>query len=252
MKTQEEITMIFPLWRKGLRSILSVLGAMAVGVGVALCAWSGGVRAQEPGQPGPQPPKAEKTPQGSSPSAGTAKSGEPHSARWRVSWAVDEGAARMSDKPVSTTIARLLKFKRPADLPGKGTIPESYRTHRIPSIETTVWSVKGTLIEVAAERDGDQRLTVADVQGRQIIGVLPDPALAPKTGPFTARINATRALIDARFHPTLTEKKVHIPIEMIGIGYFGRFNKEENPSPEGFQLHPVFAVRFPGKTNARK
>lgn len=170
---------------------------------------------------------------------------EPKSKRWRVGWAVDEDTKAMDAKPTRTTIEKLVEFKRPADIPKEGSPTEHYRQHRFQPIESTIWEVKGTLIEVAAEKDGDYRLTIADEKGRKIIGVMPDPKLAPIRGRFSDQIDAVRKLIVEKFHPTLEEKKVKMPIVMAGLGYFGRMNPEENPSPEGFQLHPVVKVEFP-------
>ena len=170
----------------------------------------------------------------------------PHSARWQVSWGVDPDAAKAEMKPVPTTIAHLMTFKRPADLPGKGTAPERYRTHRIAPVETTPWLIKGTVISVVKEHDGDYRLIVADTHGNQVFCVMPDPTLAPKQGALTRKLNAARAIVESRFHPTYTDQAVHVPVEVVSPGYFGRLNPE-NPNPEGFQLHPAIGVRFVGK-----
>jgi len=240
----------FPALR-GLRLVLAAL-TILLGAGMALCVRPGAVPAQETRQTEPQKPKDGAVPQEKQVPEKAGQKPEPRSARWRVSWGVDADTEKMNVKPVPTTIAHLLTFKRPADLPGQGTIPETYRTQRIKPIETTVWSVTATLVEVAAEHDGDYRLTLQDAKGGQIIGVLPDPSLAPKTGRFSKQIDAARKVVAEKLHPTFTESKVRMPVQIIGLGYFGRFNKEENPSPEGFQLHPVFSVRFPNKGTGRK
>jgi len=172
---------------------------------------------------------------------------KPKSQRWQVSWAVDAEAKRMSAKPKFTTIAHLLKFKRPADMPGTGAMPERYKTHRIKPVEVTVWSIEGTVVNVAAEHDGDYRLIVADKNGEQVTCILPDPALVPKAGRFSNRINAARAVVVKKFKPTFEPRDVKVPVQLTGLGYFGRFNSDANKSPEGFQLHPVFSVKFPAR-----
>lgn len=177
------------------------------------------------------------------PPAGT-QSKTPKSQRWPVSWAVAPDTAQIRSKATSTTIARLLQYKRPKELPGKGTIPVRYKTHRIRRVETTLWQVKGTVVNVAAEHDGDYRLIVADSRGHEVTCVLPDPALAPKRGRFSHQIDRCRAIVLKKFKPDFTPRNVRVPIEIVGIGYFGRFNSDANKSPEGFQLHPVTALRF--------
>lgn len=171
----------------------------------------------------------------------------PKSKRWKVSWAVDDDAAKMTSTPKPTTIEKLVQFKRPSVLPKEGSPAEHYRTHRIKPIETTVWQIRGTIVNVAAEHDGDYRLTIADEKGRKIIGVMPDPALAPIRGRFSDQLDAARAIILKKFKPTFEGQDVRIPVILNGLGYFGKMNPEENPSPEGFQLHPVIKVAFPGK-----
>jgi hypothetical protein len=157
---------------------------------------------------------------------------------------VDAGAAKIASTPRRTTIARLLMFKRPAYLPKSGTIPEKYRIARIAPIETTAWSVSGTIVNVAYERDGDYRLILADKAGKQLTCVLQDPALAPIRGPFSAKVDAARTVVKRKLNPTLTPRNVRVPARIVGIGYFGRLNSDANKSPEGFQLHPVFSVQF--------
>jgi hypothetical protein len=169
---------------------------------------------------------------------------KPHSARWLVSWGVDAYAQKTAPKPTPTTIEHLNTFQRPIDLPARGKAPVFYRTNRIKGIETVLWKVKGTVISQAAEHDGDYRLIVADEHGNAVCCVMPDPKLAPKTGPVSAKLNAARDVVQRKFHPTFEAKDVKVPVEVIGFGYFGRMNPEENPSPEGFQLHPLVSVRF--------
>ena len=178
--------------------------------------------------------------------AAEAKEKKPKSQRWQVSWGVDAGAAQVRTRPVPTTVARLLKFKRPKDLPGTGDLPIRYRTHRIAGVETVVWTVTGTVVNVTYERDGDYRLILGDAKGAVLTCVLPDPARAPKRGRFSAQIDAARAVVERKLHPAETPRDVKVPARITGLGYFGRFNSDANKSPEGFQLHPVIRVEFPG------
>lgn len=172
---------------------------------------------------------------------------EPHSGRWHVSWGVDPEVSKIAPTPVLTPIAKLVTFKRPSDLPKKGKTPDKYKAHRYAPVEVTQYLVRGTIIGVAAEHDGDYRLKITDGKGHSIIVVLPDPALAPIRGKFSDRIDAFRAVVANKFHPTFEERAVSVPAEIVGIGYFGRLDPEENPSPEGFQLHPGLSIKFLGK-----
>lgn len=176
--------------------------------------------------------------------APAAKPGTPKSARWQVSWAVDPDIAKVKGSPKPTTIEQLITYKRPKDLPLVGTAPEWYRTHRLDPIETTLWKITATIVNVASERDGDYRLTVADEKGNRIICVMPDPKLAPKRSRLSKLIDEVRATVLKRFDPTLDGEDVEVKAEIVGTGYFGRYNAEENPSPEGFQLHPIFRLRL--------
>lgn len=168
----------------------------------------------------------------------------PRSGRWPVSWAVDPDASKVADKPIAVTIQKLTTFKRPADLPKAGKTPAKYKSHRVAPVELTKYLIRGTIIGVAAEHDGDYRLHVSDGKGHEVIIVLPDPDRAPKRGRFTKSLDDFRAIVAKRWHPGYEEEKVSVPAEIVGIGYFGRLNPEENPSPEGFQLHPGLSIRF--------
>ena len=225
------------------RLTLTLLLGIALGSGIALCIWPRTVLAQDASPSRPQATKESDDKKEESEDAAAKKEKKPKSARWQVSWGVDPDIAKLT-KPTPTTIAHLLTFKRPTDLPGAGTVPENYRTHRIAHVETTLWAIEGTVVSVAAEHDGDYRLIVADKKGGKVCCVLPDPALAPKTSRLSAQIDAARAVVVKKFHPTFTARDVQVPVKIVSPGYFGRFNKEENPSPEGFQLHPVVGVRF--------
>jgi len=174
---------------------------------------------------------------------------EPKSTRWRVSWAVDDDAAKMSNKPVRTTIAKLVTYKRPPVLPKdpKNKPEMRYRIHRVNSVEKTLWTIRGNVISVAHEHDGDYRLIVADAKGNVVCCVMPDPALAPIRGRWSDLVDQARAVTVKKFHPTDDPRTVKVPVEVTGFGYFGRINNDANPSPEGFQLHPVTKVRFPAK-----
>ncbi len=238
--------MLFHPRTNRLRRALLLLSLVGVGASLVLCVWPGSLLAQETQKPDTQTPTAESDAKDAKESTGTEKK-LPRSARWPVSWGVDPYTTKMRVKPVRTTIAHLVSFKRPAYLPGKGTIPVKYRTQRIAPVETTVWSIKGTAVSCAAEHDGDYRLLVADAKGRQVTCVMPDPMLAPKRGRFSAQIDVARAAVVRKFHPTFTPQKVRVPVQIVGIGYFGRLNSDANPSPEGFQLHPVLSVRFPSE-----
>jgi len=173
------------------------------------------------------------------------KPGPPKSARWQVSFSVDPDSQKMSRRPVNTTIAHLVAFKRPAVLPKKGSAPPAYKAKRIAPVETTIWKFKGTVVSVAAEHDGDYRLIVSDAKGRLVCCVMPDPSLGTKKGKFTAEINQARAVVVKRFKPTFDARTVKVPVEITGLGYFGRMNSDANPSPEGLQIRAI-KVRFPG------
>jgi len=190
---------------------------------------------------------------GAKPAAGPDKDGDegkgklPKSKRWRVSWAVDVDTKNMKSTPKPTSIAYLVGLKRPSVLPKVGSPVEHYRTHRVKPVETTIWQIRGTVVSVAAEHDGDYRLIVADAKGRKVCCVMPDPALAPIRGRFSNQVDETRAVVVKKFKPTFDPRDVKVPIVLSGIGYFGKINNDANPSPEGFQLHPVVKVVFPAK-----
>lgn len=231
--------------KAGFRCALALLLVAGVGVGLTFGMWPGKALGQ--GAARTQSKAAKDDDDDKKESGAKAKGGkpaEPHSKRWHISWAVDEYAAKMDVKPVPTSIAHLVTFKRPADLPKDGNGPVFYRTKRVPKIETVLWSVTGTIVGVAAEHDGDYRLKISDGKGSEVICVMPDPALAPVKGRFAAKINAVRAAVVAKFHPTFDERKVNVRATVVGFGYFGRLSPDENPSPEGFQLHPGISLRF--------
>ena len=166
-------------------------------------------------------------------------------ARWSVMTATDPDAARVNPKPVPTTVEKLAALPRPSALPPQGLPLPQYRATRVGAAEKTLWSVKARIVEASLGSNGSYHLTLRGASGQQIACEVPDPALTRRPSLFARRMAQARAALDARLHAAEAPKAGNVPVQITGLGYYGRIRPGAPGPPNGLQLRPVVGVSFP-------
>lgn len=164
-------------------------------------------------------------------------------ARWAVMTGTDADIMRVKASATPTTVTALLAKPRPA-LSAPGTIDPAFRTHRAAPVETTLWSVAVTLVGAQSNDDGDYHLVMRDAAGHVLTGELPDPARMEHPSRFAPQMRAARATLVRRLHPGEQPKPVSVPVQITGLGYWGRVGKGPGAAGSGIQLHPITGIQF--------
>lgn len=115
---------------------------------------------------------------------------------------------------------------------------------RIAPVETSVYSVTGTLIDFRREDDGDDYLVLADEAGRTIIAEIPAVDCVDPRSVFRNSIGAARQAFENRFNISSMFQHPAVPIEVQGVGFFDYLQDQRGAAPNGIELHPVLAVNF--------
>ncbi len=163
--------------------------------------------------------------------------------RWAVMTGTDADVARVKTPATPTTIADLLAQPRPSLL-APGTLDPSFRRHRAGRAETTEWSVDALLVGAQINDDGDYHLVMRDASGHTLTGELPDPARMGQPSRFAGGMRAARSVLVHRLHPGEKPLAVHVPIRVVGLGYWGRAGKGPGGMGNGIQLHPITGIEF--------
>lgn len=159
-------------------------------------------------------------------------------ARWPVKTLRDRdrGAVRMA--PVDATVSELTHVPRPPEtlLPGRA---------RFVAQERTVYRVRARLRRVFDGSDGDIHLILADPAdpSRVMIAEIPHPLLALGSGLGSVFESERRQI--ARHRRPRGEL-----VEVTGVGFFDYYPRGRQAN--GFELHPVLALAFPGEESPQK
>lgn len=164
-------------------------------------------------------------------------------ARWAVMTGTDLDVGRVKLPATPTTITALLAQPRPS-LAAPGTLDPSLRRHRTAPVETTLWSVHATLTDAQINDDGDYHLTLRDASGHLLSGELPDPARMGKPSRFAPQMRAARRVLAQKLHPGEKARAVSVPVQVTGLGYWGRQGKGPSGAGSGIQLHPITGLAF--------
>lgn len=174
-----------------------------------------------------------------------------HGGRRSVMNGVDPDARRVKDKPVRTTVEKMLDQPRPLDL-GFSELNPEYAERRAEGVETTLWELDAQIDSYQLMPDGDFRVVLKGASGRKIVMELPDPKLA-KDSRWAKELAEVRKQFEEKLHPTREPKQVTTRARITGVGFFGRpapRGAEENAS--GVQLHPVVKLEWlPGTPTAK-
>lgn len=152
--------------------------------------------------------------------------------RWPVKVAIDAGASSISREPRLATVAQLGAFVRPASLPQRERVaPRELETFRVVAIVRNV---------SRPEDDGDLHVVLEDLEDstRTMVAEVPDSACALGSAYIHDFAAAYRAARDA-------PRRAIAVVD--GIGFFDFLHGQSGAAPNGFELHPVLALRVVGR-----
>jgi len=148
--------------------------------------------------------------------------------RWRVKILADETRERVSWSPETTSVAALRRFPAPR--------PPYPNARRIALHELTLYRVHAIVRNILRESDGDWHVILADPEdvGETLVAEIPDSSCALGSGheaDYAAARRALRALPRGGL------------VELDGVGFFDYVHGQRGMAPNGFELHPVVAIR---------
>jgi hypothetical protein len=173
--------------------------------------------------------------------------------RWDVKTAKDvDRMAIKASSPITTTIEKLLKLKRPA-------VTITKTTPRQAPYEFNVYTIRGNLREAKWEGDqqsgdDDYHLVIEDEQGRSLVVEVPSPTCASELSALTGHrsrfvqgITKARKTIDDVVTIPKSFKKINRRVEVTGVGFFDQLSAGHQPrgsAPNQIELHPVTGLKF--------
>jgi hypothetical protein len=154
--------------------------------------------------------------------------------RWPVKMAADPDATLVNVTPLPATIATLQAIPPVRPLP---------QERRIRPVETTLYSVIGTMVAYRLSPDGSIHLVLADESGRTLAAYIPDPACTSGSR-FLESIRNVRQRFLARYTPTAAFTETRVAMEVRGVGFFDFLQGQRGAAPNGLALYPVTEIDF--------
>lgn len=149
--------------------------------------------------------------------------------RWPVKILADHDRALIDTVRYATAVSEL------SDIP----IPEIPYPHdrRIAPFELRIYRLRAVVRQIIPESDGDWHIVIGDSEDSSLtmIAEVPDSSCAIGTG-FEATYANVRRLL--RTFPR------NAIIEFEGVGFFDFIHNQRGRAPNGFELHPILAVRL--------
>ena len=101
---------------------------------------------------------------------------------------------------VATTVEELRRMPRPADMAQVDKSFPKYQNRRALPVEGIIWEVRGDVIEIKHEADGDYHMVLQGASGETMIAesVHPEPPYISASNPRRADMKKVRDAIDAR------------------------------------------------------
>lgn len=176
------------------------------------------------------------------------------SERWEVKTLNDADIAAINLAPTLTTVREMWKVARPGNMPLTYPVP-AYQRNRAAGPETTVWQIEGTIIAYKWEKDGDFHIVLQDkAHGETMIVEAPETGSGSDGLPFMgggcpaplrARIEAARATLATKLHPSPGLKPASIPARITGVGFFDVLHGQTGvATTNAIELHPILDVEF--------
>lgn len=148
--------------------------------------------------------------------------------RWPVKVMADSDAGRIDTMPMPTSVTELGDLPRPTI-----RLPEN---RRLSPYELEIWRLRARSRQALVESDGDLHLVLEDTEdsSRTMIAEIPDSACA-EGSLYAGRFAAAR-----RELRTIPRNAI---IELDGVGFFDFLHGQQGVAPNGFELHPILAIR---------
>jgi len=126
--------------------------------------------------------------------------------RWSVKAGTDAGARSINlGYHFPTAISRLSALTAPSSLPSSS---------RVRPVETTVYTLTGTLLRYKEESDSDYHLVISDGQ-HTMIAEIPASYCVGSNSPLAAGIKHARAQFTQRYHPSASHFLAHVRPSML-------------------------------------
>ena len=90
-----------------------------------------------------------------------------------------------------------------------------------------------------------QFLVLRDGQGRTMIAEIPAPPCVGRISPERNKIVAARGWFNQHYDATSDFKAAGQQVIVAGVGFFDYLHGQTGVAPNGIELHPVVAVRYP-------
>jgi hypothetical protein len=158
--------------------------------------------------------------------------------RARVKTLSDSRAHLVSNRPRETSIAALRRLPVPGGLTRKSP--------RRPGAERTNYRVRGRLVEMTLEADGDILLVVLDTRTKgKLVTEFPTDSCTRGASKQHRKLmrNARAALIAACGRPSRSTTEIGGSATITGVGFFEPGDGVPRESPNGFELHPVLGFQ---------
>jgi hypothetical protein len=148
--------------------------------------------------------------------------------RWRVKILADEDRERIRWSPETTSVAALRQIHSPSS-----AYPAA---RRIAPYELRLYRVHAIVRQILAESDGDWHVVIADPDDLRetLVTEIPDSSCALGSG-HEAEYAAARRALRAIPRGAL--------VVLDGVGFFDYLHGQRGMAPNGFELHPVVAIR---------
>ena len=162
--------------------------------------------------------------------------------RWAVKTLADDGAARVPQTAVATSVATLSRLRPPAD--------PADLTGRVPPVETTLWHVRVRLQGYSLEQDSDIHLLLRDpLSGHAMIGEIPAGFCSPEkyAGEFEAarreveRIGRHAAILERVWWLDYRGRQMPL-VDVWGIGFWDFEHGQRGAAANNLELHPVVRI----------
>lgn len=156
--------------------------------------------------------------------------------RWSVKTGTDAGARSINlGYHFPTVISRLSALTAPSSLPSSS---------RVRPVETTVYTLTGTLLRYKEESDSDYHLVISDGQ-HTMIAEIPASYCVGANSPLATGIKRARAQFTQRYHPSPDHfHYTHAKVQITGVGFFDFLHGQSGVAPNGIELHPVLDIQF--------
>jgi hypothetical protein len=156
--------------------------------------------------------------------------------RWPVKTATDYDRNKIHQRAVDSTIKYMDSRPAPSNKP---------QSTRIRPVEVTTYRVHARLVEYKQEADNDYHLVLRDASGRTMIAEIPAPSCVGRISPERNKIVAARRWFNQHYDATSDYKTAGQRVIVTGVGFFDYLHGQTGVAPNGIELHPVVAVRYP-------